>query len=343
MQASATPVIERLGLAEALDARGANRNAGNMYTPYSGWIEPPDDESYGYSITRRVLDPTLRTLAAETPGVDLLTGRTVSGLTGRGVTLRDGERVDARLVVGADGRGSTVARLAGIRGRVKPHNRFFYWAYWRGVEPAGGRSRMWFLEPECAYTFPNEDGLTLIAVAAHRDRLPEFREDAEAAYMRRIRALPDAPRLDNATRESKLLGKIEMPNVMRPAARGGVALIGDAALASDPLWGVGCGWAFQSAEWLVDETSEALLHGGDVDAALVRYRRVHFRRLAPHHLQIADLASGRPAKPLERMLYRAAARDPEVAREFATVGTRVKPPTTMFRPRTLARMVRAAA
>ena len=55
--------------------------------------------------------------------------------------------------------------MAGVKGRVRPHNRFFYWAYWRGVEPAGDRSRMWFMEPDCAYTFPNEDGLCLVVVA----------------------------------------------------------------------------------------------------------------------------------------------------------------------------------
>lgn len=32
----------------------------------------------------------------------------------------------------------------------------------------------------------------------------------------------------------------------------GLALVGDAALASDPLFGIGIGWAFQSAERLVE-------------------------------------------------------------------------------------------
>jgi hypothetical protein len=35
--------------------------------------------------------------------------------------------------------------------------------------------------------------------------------------MRMVRSLPDAPRLADATRESKLLGKLDLPNVMRPA------------------------------------------------------------------------------------------------------------------------------
>ena len=343
IQASATPVIERLGLAGPLEEQGAIRNSGDMWTPYGGWIRTSPDDPYGYSITRRVLDPLLRSAAARTPGVDLLTGCTVTGLTGDGVELRDGERITARLVVGADGRASLVARQAGLRGRVKPHGRFFYWAYYRGVEPRTDRSRFWFMEPDCAYTFPNEDGLTLVAVAPHRDRLPEFRADAEGAYARMIASLPDAPRLESATRESRLLGKLDLPNVIRPAARPGVALVGDAAQASDPVWGVGCGWALQSAEWLVDQTADALVGGSDLDAALARYRRLHFRRLAAHHLTTSDLATGRPATPIERLFSRAAARDEHVVREFAKVGSRRASPFIVFRPRTLARVVRATA
>lgn len=143
-------------------------------------------------------------------------------------------------------------------------------SYWSGLRPVGTQARIWMLEPDCAYTFPNEDGLTLALVAPHQDRLPEFRADREGAYMRMLRSLPDAPEFDAASRESKLLGKLDVPNTIRPAARPGVAFVGDAALAADPFWGVGCGWAFQSSEWLVAETAPALLGGGDVDAALDR-------------------------------------------------------------------------
>ncbi len=344
VQPSATPVIEKLGLAGPLDALGANRNSLEIWTPHGGWIHgPPAEEEHGYSVTRRTLDPLLREMTAETPGVDLLTGTTVTGLTGRGVALRDGATVDAKVVVGADGRGSKVAQMAGIRGRVKPHGRFFYWSYYRDLEPRTARSRTWFLDPDAAYTFPNEDGLTVVLVAPHRDRLPEFRADLEGAYLRMVESLPDGPVLDGATREGKLLGKLDLPNVLRPAAKHGVALVGDAALSADPLWGVGCGWAFQSADWLVEETADALTGGGDLDAALARYRRAHFRRLAVHHWFVADISSGRPTNPVERMMFRAAARDEHVMRAFARVGARHEQPTAMFRPRTLARMVRAGA
>jgi 2-polyprenyl-6-methoxyphenol hydroxylase-like FAD-dependent oxidoreductase len=330
-----------------LDERGAVHNSIDVWTPYSGWIRALEDVPYGYSITRRTLDPLLRGLAADTPGVDLMMGQTAVGLIGNGrvdgVELEDSSRerrrVTARVVVAADGRESGIARMADVRGRVRPHNRFFYWAYWSGVTPQTDRARFWFTEPDCGYTFPNEDGLTLVLAAPHVDRLPEFKADLEGAYMRYMGAMPDPVDLTGATRESKLIGKLKLPNVSRPAARPGLAFVGDAALASDPLWGVGCGWAFQSAEWLADELGPAV-QNGNVDAALERYRREHRKRLGPHHFLIADLASARPANPFERAMFRASARDERVLRAFESVGSRRRPPSEVFKPNVLARIVR---
>src|SRR6202040_3517167 len=111
---------------------------------------------------------------------------------------------------------------------------------------------------------------------------------------------------EDATRISPLIGKLDVPNVRRPAAGPGVAFVGDAAQASDPLWGVGVGFAFQSAQWLADEIAGPLLAGTDVDAGLERYRRRHRRFLRGHHLMMSDYASGRRMNPMERMIHRAA-------------------------------------
>ncbi len=349
IQSSATPTIERLGLAPLLDRRGAVHNSVDIWTRHSGWLSAPPGAPHGYSITRERLDPILRDLAAGTPGVELLSGWTATALRGAdtpaGVAIESpdgGSRaIDARLVVGADGRDSTIARLARVPARVKPNRRFFYWAYWRDLKPAGPRSRTWFVEPDVAYTFPNEDGLTVALVGPHEDRLADFRADRQGAYLRMLRSLPDGPDLDSATQESKLLGKLELPNSIRPAARPGLAFVGDAALAGDPFWGIGCGWAFQSAEWLVEETGSALVGGGDLDAGLERYRRAHFRRLAPHHLPIVDFSSGRPANFIERAMWRAASRDPEVLRAVERVASRRSSPASILHPRNLARAVRA--
>jgi menaquinone-9 beta-reductase len=88
----------------------------------------------------------------------------------------------------------------------------------------------------------------------------------------------------------------------------------------------------------VEESADALEGGGDLDAALERYRRVHRRRLLPHYLMIADIASGRPINPIERRLYRAAARDEIVRRAFEEVGSRRRSPARMLDPRVLVRL-----
>lgn len=348
IQSSATPTIEKLGLAPLIEERGAVHNSIDVWTRGSGWIVADGDAPQGYSVTRRTLDPILRKLAADTPGVELLCGWSAVGLLGehrpQGVQIEDrthrSRDIHCQLVVAADGRDSKLARWARVPGRVKPHGRFFYWGYWRGVRPATTRSRMWLLDPDAAYSFPNEDDLTVVLLAPHRRRLGEFQEDLQGAYRRSVNALPDGPDLGAATLESKLLGKLELPNVFRPAARPGIAFAGDAALAADPLWGVGCGWALQSADWLVQETAEALDSPSELDALLERYRRVHRRRLLPHYLMISDIASGRPTNPLERRLYRAAANDAVVRKAFERVGSRRLPPTSMLKPGLIARIAR---
>jgi flavin-dependent dehydrogenase len=349
---AATATIERLGLAPLLVERGAARTKAELWTPFGGWFHLPDDIPDGWGVTRRTLDPLLRDLAVNTPGVEFFPGwaaRRVrfDGERVAGVEVEDRLRrtgaVRARLLVAADGRKSTLARLAGVPGRVRPHNRFFYFSTWRGIKPANGSTRpwrLWLLDPDGAAQFPNEDDLTVLVATYHRSRLAEVRADPEGAYMRMLASLPGAPDLDGAERVSKLIGKLDVPNVIRPAARPGIAFVGDAALATDPLFGVGLTFAFQGAEWLVDETSEAL--GGsrrELDKALGRYRRRFAWRLAPHHLQIADFSTGRKATALERLLFRKATVDPGAARAAGKLLTREGSPLRLLDPRMPARLL----
>jgi flavin-dependent dehydrogenase len=334
---SAAPTIERIGLAQLLHARGAPRVAGDAWTPYGGWIRAPDEAPRGWGVTRRTLDPLVRELAAETPGVELMPGRTATRLLDGGVEVatRDGQTsaVPARLVVGADGRHSTVARLARVPGRVRPNNRFAYFAYWRGVEPHTDRARVWLLDPDGAAHFPNEDGLAVMVAVAHRSRLPEFRADLEGAYTRSFDGLADGPDFSRAERLSKVIGVLDHANVMRPAARNGVAFVGDAALTADPLFGVGLSWAFQSAEWLAQITAPALLNGGDLGAALDRYRRHFLRELGLHHFLMSDYSTGRLMNRWERAGIRAIASDPTLTRAFEEVASRRRSPLRLLDPR----------
>src|SRR3954454_15080297 len=351
IQSSAVPAIERLGLAPLLEAAGAARPRAASWTPFGGWMLFPPDAPTGYGISRRRLDPIVRELATGTPGVEYFPGETVVGMLGDGELIegveterrdRTRRRLRGELTVAADGRGSSVGRLARVPARVRPHNRFAHFAYWRGVRTARDEARVWLLDPEAAAAFPNEDDITLLAAVPHRRRMDEFRRDPEAAYMRMVESLPDGPGLEGAERVSKLIGRRDMPNEFRVGSRPGLAFVGDAALATDPLFGVGCGWAFQSAEWLVEETRGALLGGDDLGSALGRYRRAFLRRLGPHHLQIADYSTGRKMRRNERLTFAAASRDPVIGAAIEEFVTRrsIRP---ALDPRLTARLLLATA
>ena len=203
IQPSASPTIERLGLNESFEKAGATHNDLNIWTRY-GWIcaatadAPAPMRDYpAWNIRRETFDPMLRELAAETDGVELLLGHTVTELLRDGAGAaqgaggsaacvareRDGSEHELRgkLVVAADGRESTVAKLADEPAKQKPHNRFGYFAHYRDTPLlTGDSSQMWLLDPDVAYAFPTDGGLTLLACMPHKDRLREYRERSRA-------------------------------------------------------------------------------------------------------------------------------------------------------------------
>ncbi len=149
------------------------------------------------------------------------------------------------------------------------------------------------LDPNWAAVFPTDGGLTFYAAMPTIDQLPRFKEDPERALRETHEALPDGPPIREGRRVGPVNGKIDMTNRIREQVMPGLALVGDAALAIDPLWGVGCGWALQSAEWLADSVTPALLRAEPLDAGLARYRKRHRRGLAGHTFLMKDYATGR--------------------------------------------------
>ncbi|MGH3858205.1 hypothetical protein [Actinokineospora sp.] len=137
--------------------------------------------------------------------------------------------------------------------------------------------------------------------------------------------MPDTPGLDGATRVSKVIGSIDYPLITRAAVpRPDVALIGDAALTSDPAQGVGCGWAFQSAEWLVDAVAPALVDGAPLASGLRRYARAR-SALRGHQWTIAETAKGGPLTVVDRLMLGSAVLDSGLAAHAAAFVNRTIP------------------
>jgi 2-polyprenyl-6-methoxyphenol hydroxylase-like FAD-dependent oxidoreductase len=340
IQASGVPALERLGLLDPIMAAGGLRSRMRAWTPW-GWIEaPPEHAGRAVNLRRELLDPMLRDTAAAAPGVELMLGQGAHGLLRDGdvvrglvVRDRDGEETELRasLVVGADGRDSHVAGLAGVSEKVLPHGRFAYGAYFEGPAPAPDHtSTIWMLDPDWAAAFPTDSDLTFYAAMPTKDRLPEFRADPAAALSAFVGGIPEAPPIAASRLVGDVLGKIEMPNRVRVPVAPGLALAGDAALAVDPLFGIGCGWALQSAGWLADSVTPALRGAEPLQSGLDRYRRRHRKELRGHAFLVNDYATGRPLSWVERTLFSAAARDPRVATAFDELGTRRVRPGRMM-------------
>lgn len=342
IQASAVPTIERLGLYEPILAAGGLRSRNHIWTRW-GWIEPGDGrDSYCLNLRRELLDPMLREMAAAEAGVDLLLGQSADGLlrdgdgvAGVAIRDRDGERreIGARLTVGADGRNSGVAELAGVKSKSLPHGRLAYGAYFEGPKlrfwPDGAS---WFLDPDFAAAFPTDGDQVFYIAMVDKRRAPEFKADGERALVDHIASLPDAPPIRECRRVGPVLGKVEMPNRVRGPVAPGLALVGDAAVATDPLFGVGCGWAIQSGEWLADSVSPALRGVESLDNGLRRYRGIHRRRLGFPASLINDFATGRRLNLSERLMMSTAARDREAAALMEAIGTRRKTPPQLLLP-----------
>jgi 2-polyprenyl-6-methoxyphenol hydroxylase-like FAD-dependent oxidoreductase len=341
IQASAVPTLERLDLVEPMMEAGAVRSRFLARVPW-GWIEaPPERAARSINLRREKLDPMVRAMAASTPGVEVRLGVTVQELRRDGGKVngvvahdRDGTPLafEAPLTIGADGRDSTIAEISGVKVKTYPHGRFAYGGYFEGATPKGAPdASIWMMDPDWAAAFPTDDGLTFFAAMPTMARLPEFKADPHAALVDYFEAVPESPSLRSARLDERgVLGKIDMTNRMRTPTAPGLALIGDAALATDPLFGVGCGWAFESAEWLTDSVAPALRGEEALEAGLRRYRRRHTRHLRGHAWMIHDYATGRKLQPPERLIFSGAARDPRVAAIFDAFGTRQIGPARMM-------------
>src|SRR5436305_10301214 len=130
IQSSAIPVLERLGLMDAIVAADGVRSRTRVLTRW-GWMQPSPDTKVpaNVNLRREKLDPLIRGTAAAQDGIELIPGHTVEQVLRRGDGAVAGvdavtpngtrRRLTAKLTVGADGRYSSVAKLGGVKTRSK--------------------------------------------------------------------------------------------------------------------------------------------------------------------------------------------------------------------------------
>ena len=354
IRSSALPTIRRLGL--DIPTWTSSVQCATTKTAWTkcGWVhERVKDARARLQHPRVTLDPFMRATAAAVPGVELMMGARVRDLTRDGggrsqavsspMSAATQQTNRGRLVVGADGYTSKVAELAGLPGRVSANKRFGYQAGYQNVElPPGWTGAIWYQEPRVNVNaiFCNNDGVAMLAAFHLKDRLADFKRDRDAALLGSFASLADAPDLSGARRVTDFIGTADYPSITRRhMVRPGVALVGDAAMVGDPTQGVGCGWAFQSAEWLAEAVTDPLTSGGnkEIDAGARRYQRKHRRTLLPHQRTNIQFSQSTTLNPLLRTIYGAAARDQRVADRLTAVATRNSSPLTLLDPILLTR------
>lgn len=205
-------------------------------------------------------------LRFETRVVDLL--RDGARVTGVRVRDRDGREreIRARVVVGADGRDSTVASLAGAEetfGYDAP--RAMFWGYW--PRPSGVARDLYIghVGGGIRVVFHTDGDRLLVGTLPPLAEARPFRERSLAAMRDDLARDPYTATLDLGEPDEPLRGIVKARYFVRRAAGPGWALVGDAGLHKEYLTGDGMSQAFVQARAL----ARAILDGGD--AALVRY------------------------------------------------------------------------
>jgi 2-polyprenyl-6-methoxyphenol hydroxylase-like FAD-dependent oxidoreductase len=320
-QAAGINFLRRLGVYEKVLAAGAQplRNIdfrqGDFHTQRLLSLRPGDTGGQ-MSVRRLVLDPLLAEAAADA-GAELMMGTAVTGLVrdgGRvcGVHVKAGgveRKLSARLVVGADGRNSTVAALTGARKyHVVPSERLCYWGFFEGVECGPDPSIVFHFWDEFAVIgCPSDGGLYQVIVLPAARFLPAFRADLEGAFMEHARKCePVASAIAGATRVGKLLGIVRFESFLREATGAGWVLAGDAGHFKDPAPGQGMSDAFRQVAALAPAIVRGI-GGSDaaLDAALADWAGWRERDTFEHHWLSCDFGAAAIPAVLPEMMRRA--------------------------------------
>lgn len=340
--------LDRLGVREAVEELGAPRHRRASLTGGDQHVEGPfsafDGFAYGSCVRREGLDEILVNAAREagaevrerTRVTDLVRGEggRVTGVRWRD---RDGETgvVLASLVVGADGRHSSVAEMVGARKHHEWENRrLMAFAYYRDTHAEDREvSRQWRQGTELGTVFPCDQGLSLVLLMSPAQRADEFREDRIGTFERTIASIPPmAARLDGCTRETKLRTSYRHPAYFRHSSGPGWALAGDAGHFKDPVVAQGIRDALRFGRLLGEAAAPVIEDSAALDAATRAWEEERDRQCLDTYQWANTLGMDDTISPLEAAAYRWFAERPGGATELLDVFSRKRLSRTVFSP-----------
>ena len=251
---------------------------------------PPNDGISMVAPRRTVLDEILVEAAVEA-GAELREEFVVRELltdSERIVGIRgqpkggSSETVRARIVIGADGKNSLVARAveAPTYDDV-PAQAFYYYTYWPDL-PVDGLEWHW-THHRFVLAIPTNDDLTCLVVGRPIEYLQEFGSGIETNYHETVGTAPDIADAVRGSQPTERYIGTAVPNYFRRPFGPGWTLVGDSGLCMDPLHGHGISDGFCDAELLADAIDAGFSGRQPLPDALAEYEHERNERKAPSY------------------------------------------------------------
>jgi flavin-dependent dehydrogenase len=305
----------------------------------AGTPRPAGDTAVACGPRRTVLDALLLEAAAEA-GAEVREGFTVDEIVledGRVTGVRGGSVTEhARLVVGADGRASLVARALGLPSyHDAPALAAAYYAYWSDLPTDGVETYVLGEDGRGWSAIPTNDGLTCVVVGWPESQFATNRSDVEGAYLRSFDLVPGfAERIRGARQETRLVGSGTLRGFFRVPYGPGWALVGDAGYHKHPITAFGITDAFRDAE--------ALAAAFGSDEAMGAWHRMRDASSLPMYELTCDFATLEPPEPEMQALFGAMQGNQAAMDDFVSVMAGTLAPPEFFAAENIGRIVAGA-